>query len=525
MNRPEENSYDRIPYTSFPYPQATPERIATVARMFGLAPAPPERCRVLDIGCAAGGHLLPLAEQFPHSTFLGIDLSARQIASAETARQRLALPNLRFLHHDLAALSPDAGQFDYIIAHGIFSWVAPDVQEALLANCRRLLAPTGLALISYNTYPGWHFRTITRDIMSFRAGRLADPAEKLRAGKSALDLLAKSVPEKTTYREVLDQERKQLEGKIDDYVLHEYFEDNNRPLYFHEFIARAAAHHLQFVGEAEFQTLFPLANLPHDPEAELRDIADNLIEIEQYRDFIRNRLFRHTLLCRGELAVERFLPASRMAGIYVASKLKPDTPDASPAGDAPLTFTGGDISTTSADPLYKAAMLHLAAIYPAAEKFETLYARAAERLGLTPAPNPLQSPDGRTLAVSFLRGYSMAAVELSVARPRFTLTIADRPVAPRFARLMASAGELATNLRHESYRPSHFERHLLQLLDGTRDRPALAAAVHDLVAKGELRFLRDGQPLTDPGDLARQIEQGIHDALDRLARRAFLLAG
>lgn len=524
MTAPAENSYDRVPYTSFPYPQATPERLATIATLFGLAPTPPDKCRVLEIGCASAGHLLPLAEQFPESTFLGIDLSARQVADAEAARTLLQLSNITLRQQDILDLSAADGRFDYIIAHGIYSWIAPHVQQKLLASCRELLTPNGIAFISYNTYPGWHFREVARGVMKFRGRNISDPDEKLRKGKEVLELLIRTVQPDTVYSHILQKERKQLDGKIDDYLLHEYFEDHNRPLYFHEFVGQAAAHRLQFLGEAEFHTLFPIAGLAHDPEAELREMAEDILDVEQYRDMIRNRLFRHTLLCRSELTVDRFLPATRMAGMYVASRLQPENRELSPAGSESMVFTQGDISTSSADPLFKSAMLHLAKTYPGYERFEELYAAAAMRIGIMPAPRPLETPDGRALAVSFLRGYSASAVELSVARPRFTLTVPERPLAPRFSRFMAAHSDMMTNLRHESYKPNTLERHLIQLLDGTRDRAALNAGVAALVDDGTLTFFHDDKRIVDPVFLRQEIERAVEEHLGRLARRAFVVA-
>jgi methyltransferase-like protein/trans-aconitate methyltransferase len=524
MTAPAENSYDRVPYTSFPYPQATPDRMATIATLFGLSPVPPDRSRVLEIGCASAGHLLPLAEQHPESTFVGIDLSTRQIADAEAARNLLGLTNITFRRQDILDLSSADGRFDYIIAHGIYSWIAPHVQQKLLAACRELLTPNGIAFISYNTYPGWHFRGVARGIMKFRCRHISDPQEKLREGKAVLELLIRTVQPDTVYSHILQKERKQLDGKIDDYLLHEYFEDHNQPLYFHEFIGQAAEHGLQFLGEAEFHTLFPINGLANDPEAALREMAADILEVEQYRDMIRNRVFRHTLLCRSELVVDRFLPATRMASVYVASKLQPADREGSPAGPESMVFTHGDISTSSGDPLFKAAMMHLAKIYPASERFEDLYAIAAVRIGVMPARRPLETPDGRSLAVSFLRGYSASAVELSVTRPRFTLSVPERPAAPRFSRFMAAHSDMMTNLRHESYKPNTLERHLVQLLDGTRDRAALNAGIAALVDDGTLTFFHDDKRIVDPVFLRKEIERAVEEHLGRLARRAFIFA-
>ncbi|HVS70768.1 MAG TPA: class I SAM-dependent methyltransferase [Phycisphaerae bacterium] len=518
-----DSPYDRVPYTSYPYPQATPERMATIATLFGLHPAPPERCRVLEIGCGLAGHMLPLAAQFPDSTFLGIDASARQIAIADAFRQRLGLSNVTLRHQDLLHFPPGEGLFDYILCHGVFSWIPAPLQQRVLSLCRETLAPHGVAFISYNTFPGWHTRLIARDLLAFRARRLSEPEEKLREGIAALELLADALPPEKLYTHLLRQEREQLRGKPQPYVLHEYFETHNQPLYFHQFMAHAATHGLQFLGEAEFHTLFPLSGLPNDPEPAIQAIAADILEVEQYRDFLRNRHFRQTLLTHREVRVDRYLPAERMAGMFVASALKPNQPDAAP--DAAITFSREALSTTSADPLFKSAMLHLAEIYPAFARFEELYAIAAARLGRTPAPNPLADPEARTLAGAFLRTYAAGAIELSVCAPRYTTQIAQRPAAPLFTRLMAADGdEIVTNLRHESYKPRKFERHLLPLLDGTRNRTALAADILTLATNGTLHFSQNDQPLTTPDQLRPAIEDALNEYLPRLAVRAFLLA-
>lgn len=80
MSQPQPTSYDEVPYESYPFAQTHPDRLATVATLLGLRPAPVEQCRVLELGCAGGGNLIPMALTLPESTFVGIDLSARQIA-------------------------------------------------------------------------------------------------------------------------------------------------------------------------------------------------------------------------------------------------------------------------------------------------------------------------------------------------------------------------------------------------------------------------------------------------------------
>jgi len=70
----EHTSYDEVPYESQSFPQSHPNRLATLGRLFGLSPAPVAQCRVLELGCASGGNLIPMAYHLPESEFVGLDL-------------------------------------------------------------------------------------------------------------------------------------------------------------------------------------------------------------------------------------------------------------------------------------------------------------------------------------------------------------------------------------------------------------------------------------------------------------------
>src|SRR5205823_13298119 len=115
-------AYDVTASPGHPLPQAHPGRLATLATLCGLRPAPVERCRFLELGCGSAGHLLPLALALPESRFVGVDLSATAIARGEEARRALGLTNLTLHHADLLEFTPEGEPFDYVIAHGFYSW-------------------------------------------------------------------------------------------------------------------------------------------------------------------------------------------------------------------------------------------------------------------------------------------------------------------------------------------------------------------------------------------------------------------
>ena len=116
MNAELQASYDEFPYLSLAFPQSHPDRLATVARLHRLLPAPVGECRVLEIGCAAGGNLIPMAAALPRSRFLGIDFSAVQVRAGLADVAALGLANIDLEQVDLRDFGEASGVFDYIIA-------------------------------------------------------------------------------------------------------------------------------------------------------------------------------------------------------------------------------------------------------------------------------------------------------------------------------------------------------------------------------------------------------------------------
>ncbi len=186
------NTYDEVPYASLPFPDTHPDRLATVARLFGLNPPDISHCRVLELGCASGGNIMPMAELLPDSTFVGIDLSRRQIDAGQEQLKELNLSNVELRHASILDVDDSYGKFDYIICHGVYSWVPDTVQDKILAVCKQNLNPTGIAYISYNTLPGWHMRGMVRDMMRYHAGRFDDARSRIGQARALLDFLVKA---------------------------------------------------------------------------------------------------------------------------------------------------------------------------------------------------------------------------------------------------------------------------------------------------------------------------------------------
>ena len=477
-------SYDEVPYTALPFVQSHPSRLAAMARLFGIDSPPVATASVLELGCALGGNLIPMAVSMPNATLLGIDLSARQIEDGTRVVQTLGLGNIVLRHADIADVNESWGRFDYIIAHGIYSWVPQPIREKLLDICHANLAPNGVAYVSYNTQPGWKLRGIARDLMLYHSRNESTPPDRMRMSREALDFLGRHLPPDTPYAAALRDILDSLSGVDDAYLSHDHLETDNNAFYFHEFVDAARAHHLQYLGEAEFSAMAP--QVPAELKDTLRKIAPDLVAREQYLDFLHHRSFRQTLLVHADASINRNIEPRTMGAFDLASSIQPESASFSLAQGALETLStpaGASISTGSA--LAKAALVELGQRWPLSIGFAELLDRARFRLGPSRASTPIEQ-DARMLAIDMLQCYAAAVIDLRTWSPAMATSPGGRPLASALARLQAQRGGDVTTLLHRSILMNPVGRALLPLLDGKRNRDQLAAALSTFADRGEI---------------------------------------
>ncbi len=483
-------SYDAFPYQSFPFPQTHPDRLATIGYLFGLAPAPLDRCRVLGIGCASGGNLIPMAAALPGSQFVGIDFSPVQIREGVAQVEALGLPNVRLEVMDILDADESLGRFDYIIAHGVYSWVPQEVQEKMLALCAQLLNPHGIAYISYNTLPGWGMRGAVRSVMRYHTSQFDDPALKVQQGRAILEFLVQTAAnDPSAYGVMLRTEAEDMRRKPDYYVLHDFLEGVNQPLHFHEFIERAARHRLRYLGEANFEQMFPNDVTPENRQTLMR-VAPDLLKREQFMDFIRNRTFRQTLLVHEDVSLERKVSPLRVMDLRAAGRAVPVNESIDIRSNTPEEFRSPEGSGTTPYPVCKAALVALAARWPLSLTFAELRELAARGAGVPPS-----AASDALLASFLLASFASGAVELHFAAPPFVRESGARPAAGRLQRHQAAAGAQVTTLRHEAINVDATTQALLPLLDGQHTRAEIAArAWPALPAEAAARLLDEALP-------------------------------
>ena len=464
-------AYDLVHYETFPRRQTHPDRLAAVARLFGMEAAPVAACRVLEIGCGDGGNLIPMAYYLPGGRFVGIDLAEEPIAAGCEVVEALGLRNLSLRAADLRDIGEGYGEFDYIIAHGLYSWIPAQVRDRLLAVCRERLAPHGVAFVSYNVYPGRYFPQMLRDMMRYHTRRVEGAERKIEQARELLNFLGTGVQGSSTWRTVVQEECRNLLGHRAGNLFHDDLAEINDPVYFHEFVEHAARHRLQYLGEAEPHEMFDPGNallaIVPPPEA--------LIEREQYLDFIKGRRFRRTLLCRDEVELQRELdPALFDSFLFSPQQLKIE--------DGVISNQYGS-RIRIVDEVVERVVRAMLDAYPLPVDFGELvaYAGAAEPL--------------REILYGLMLG---GMIHLHVYDFPCEETVTERPEASGLVRYEAARGSQVTSACHTPVKLDDIARHLVSLLDGTRDWEALA---RDLAATEGAPPLEEIRPVL-PGSLA-----------------------
>ena len=538
------NPYDLTPYQSFAYPETHPNRLAVLASLFGRSPAPLAGCRVLEIGCAGGGNLLPIAAALPQAQFVGLDYSQVQIDAATHAAQALGLTNIRFVCEDMRSVDATSlGEFDYVIAHGIYSWLPADAQAAMLTLCRDCLAEAGVAYVSYNTLPGWHMRGMVRDLMLFHAASFGDGPPDVAQAKALLELMATHVPEENNpYGQYLRSELKMLSGMNASYLAHDHLEKHNEPLYFRDFIARAQGADLDYLGEAEFFTMLG-SDLAAGAKSQLSAEITDIVRLEQYFDFMRNRSFRQTLLVRRGSALDRDVGAGRVKRLWVSASLTPAVPlsavevigqtaVATPAllGRDTVQFAASNgHSVQTGNPVTKAALLVLAEVFPGALAFDALLVAARGRLSAQHRKTVPLAQDETSLGNDIVIGYGGAglvqlhAAAMQAASARVVCAASVALHTPAYARWQAGFSANLTNLNHATVRIDEPSRHVLLLLDGSLDRAGLHAAFYQLIVAGTLLLQEEGKAYVPAPD-APVVGQALEAILNTLAANALICA-
>jgi methyltransferase-like protein/SAM-dependent methyltransferase len=476
------------------------------------------------VSCGDGTNAIAMAFALPDSEFLGIDRAARPIAKGREMITTLGLKNIQLIESDLMEVTADLGQFDYIIAHGFYSWVPFAVQDKLLAICRERLTHQGVAFVSYNAFPGGHVRKMLREMMLFHVRDYSEPGQKVNQARALVKLLADSQPVKSAYGAFLREELTDVLKYDESHLYHDDLAQINSPVYFYQFFQHAAQHELQFLAEADYYEMQYHIYPPETVEALQQLATTNVILKEQYLDFLKCRRFRQTLLCHRDVELNRTPKPEQLRDFYIASPAHAVsvTPDFSP--EVVEEFHGKKGAEVATDyPLAKAALSHLCQIKPQHIRFDELVTASRSLLGREGYTE--QKDEELALAQILFDVYATGLLELFPRAPDFVSRVSSHPVASELARQQIRHGDVVTNLQLNSVViEDRLSQELLSALDGTNDREALLGKLIALVQSGAATFQTDGEPLTDPAKLREVLSVELDKNLDRLTQLALLTA-
>lgn len=306
-NDVQQTIYSELGYKSMPFPYTTPATLEAYAALVGVSAPNPKNARVLELGATYGGNIISQALFNPDATFVGIELSQEQVEKGNEVIANAGLTNVSLIQSDIASIGSEIGTFDYIIAHGVYSWVDDGVKDALLRLIDEHLAEDGLAYVSYNTYPGWHTMEEVRQLMMFsnRDKAQFNHKEKVLHGKTIGSIVGSQI---LKYDNLKERNSKFLGAlrsvmqKDEYYVGHDHLEPNNDPVYFYQFNDHLGAHNLAYLCDADL-TLSMVRSF----DADIADTLDKLalndhVAQEQYLDFMLDTTFRKSIICKAKHA-------------------------------------------------------------------------------------------------------------------------------------------------------------------------------------------------------------------------------
>ena len=445
--------YDTVQYPSTIHKVTHPERLAVAARLAGLDPAPMACARVLEIGGGDCLGLIAFAAAWPDSRCCGFDLAAstiergRAIAGPAVPNVALDVADILTAHECYAA-----GTFDYVIVHGVYAWVPDQVRTALMALIAHVLAPQGVALLSYNALPGGHIRLLLRDMVLHAVDGITDPAQRLEAARAFLADYATPRDDDTPLDTGLRMQAESMTNRPASVLIHDEMGDCYAPQSLTQVVEAARSVGLQFLTDAGPNRVLDgfLAADAGPVDAGSVDNPDRaVLRAAQSYDYANLAFFRTTLLVRAQATLDRRIDPDRLNGLWVSARFTVQ-------GNG--TFSVGNDTFAIEDSGFAERMTALAGLAPGRMAVVDLVADADQ---------------ARALIELYREWY----VDLHPCPQPFTLTPGDRPQAGALIRqTLARGDDVVVTLAQRMLRIDQpAVRALLLAADGTRTLADLGA--------------------------------------------------
>lgn len=517
QNSYNETPYDETPYDSYPYAQSSPEKLATIGTLFGMNPPNIETARVLELGSAEGGNIIPHAVHYPKGYYVGVDLSKKQIDSGLEIIKSLGLKNIELKHCSITDIDESFGKFDYIICHGVISWVPDFVKEKIFEIANKNLSENGIAYISYNTLPGWNMVRTIREMMLYHSKDFAS-TDKVSQARALLNFVKESLEgSNIPYAKVLKQEAELLANQGDHYIRHEHLEDENKQFYFNEFMQKAAKHKMQYVGDASISSMY-LGNMGESIASKLQGIND-IVRTEQYMDFINNRRFRSTLLCHNNVKLNRSLNNEDVRKFALSLDITPEKElagvDLESNEVLKFFFKGNkDQNISTSSPWLKAIFYVFIENkgYPLA--FKTIVEKASKKF----KDNRSSQIEIDLLANAMnliMKGYIEISLN-SIDREQVKI---HKPKITKIAQYQAEKpnNNWITNLSHMPIAITVFDKFALKYMDGKNTKEQILDHLIDDVKNGKITLHKDQQKMEIESEIKKELSVHLDNTIERLS--------
>lgn len=304
INSKIKQTYDKTPYKSKAFSFSSAIRLEAVGKLFSINTPSSQNARVLEIGCSYGGNIISQAFYNENSYYVGIDLSSTQINEGKRIIEEMGLTNIELHNIDILEFDYNKfGKFDYIICHGVYSWVPDTVKNKILEICDKTLTENGLAYISYNALPGWRNQILIRDIMKYsnKYFQNLDGLEQVNRGKIILEIIKDErqrifKDKSLDFIEAIDN----ILEKENYYLLHEYLEEYNTPLYVYQFDDQLVEHNLKLLCDSNLSNSYKSV-YPQETQQKIEQLSlgDNVIK-EAIIDYVINTMFKRSIIGRKE---------------------------------------------------------------------------------------------------------------------------------------------------------------------------------------------------------------------------------
>lgn len=526
--------YDSLPYESYSFPYSHPARLSAVAHLFSLATPRNKKFRVLELGAASGGNLIPLAMYYPDVELVGIDYSTVQVEQGQKLIQSLGLEDrVQLLCQSITDIDKDLGKFDYIVSHGVYSWVPTEVQDAIISTIQNHLKPKGVAYVSYNVYPGWKRLEIIRDMMLYHTRDMNEnkAQERMAQGRAIVDFIRNMSHEKSGIRQMIDAPWDSLRNKADSYLGHEFLEPVNQPCYFLDFSEKLNAHKLAYLADAEPSLSF-IQDMPEDKVKELIAASrNNQVMLEQYLDFIYFRQFRKSLIVHqsATASIQRKINAEVFDALQysvnscVEEQITPsnnstETQDSTTSvnqslGTPTLAPEGRRFIFNQSQPV----TTHNDADYALLKSISELAPRVFNKAAVLDLASKKSNDSQLGLRLNnllnrlTLSGYIEIWDQLPTKAPTFD--IEEQPFMPEVMRRYYQETGHLSNYRHGTSGLNIIQKEIIHLLDGEHNQEQLQAHLRQAYDAERIRLLdQDNQALTKDkvdASLATHLRQAL----------------